>query len=252
MFITRLIAAACISTGTCVLNADASPGLSCLAPVDSTQTGALRYAPRRDRCEGALPRYVGRGEGISLIGYGAGGIDAAMQSAALTVPHGARHPALTLRALSLTSGKRYQMDMPLSDHERYGWPLELVRRARSDQQLDLDPATIGVLACTNRCASRPDTVYFPVYVHHAGQAPRPLAVSLRAEDVAVGLRVRLLPFGAGRPIESVHGARELYPDDLTRIPLPQVAPGQYRLEVRATSLDTRQPMPSLLVRIYVP
>lgn len=250
MLITRWITASFISTGSCSFAAGASP--LCLAAVDGTQPGTLRYAPRRDRCEGALPLYVGRGEGISLIGYGAGSIDADLQSAVLTVPHGPAQPALTLRALSLTSRKRYQMDMPLTDQERYGWPLELVRRARSDQQLDLNPATIGVLACTNRCISRPDTVYFPVYLHHAGQASQPLAIRLRAEDVAVGLRMRLLPLDAGRPIETDLGGLELYPDDLTTIALPRLASGQYRLEVRATSLDTRQAMPSLLVRIHVP
>lgn len=233
----------------------AQPGGPCLVTPPNAASGELGYSARDDRCEGVLPRYVGYGDNIELVGYGAGDIDTATPNAQVVVPEAPeKADSLTVRALSLTARKRYQMDRTLAGRGRYEWSLRLLRQAVANPEIKLDPATMGLVACTNRCANRPDTVFVPVLVEKAASAARPgLTLKLRADVFATNVRARLQPRDGGSAIEPNLGRMELSPDDLSSVSLPTgLQPGEYRLEVRATNSQTMQQMSSLRVRIVVP
>ncbi len=254
MDMTRLLAFFCIGFIGWGIDPAAFAQSPCLAQPDSAPEGPLHYALRDGRCEGALSVYVGQRGAISLIGYGTGVLNAELPAATLYMLPDAPVP-LTLRALSLTSRQRYQMDMLSTGPGPMRWPLDLVRRARTDPHLMLKPAGVGLLACSKRCASRPDTVYYPVALEGDGVTARlPPSLRLRADGYADAVQVRLRPYGSGGAmLPADTEGLELYPDDITSVPLPAgLTPGLYLLEVRATSLDSRQPLPPLLARIHVP
>ncbi len=250
----RVACGATLSLAVCA-GASAQPGGPCLVTPPKAASGDLRYSALDDRCEGVLPRYVGYGDNIELVGYGAGDIDTAtpiMHVEVLEAP--GKADSLTVRALSLTARKRYQMDRTLAARGRYEWPLGLLRQAVSSPDIKLDLATMGLVACTNRCANRPDTLFVPVLVAQVAGAARPmLTLKLRADVFAMNVRVRLQPQDGGSAIEPNLGRMELSSDDLTSVSLPTgLKAGEYRLEVRATNSQTMQQMSSLRVRIVVP
>lgn len=250
----RVAFGAALSLVVC-LGVDAQPGGPCLVTPPTAPSGELSYSARADRCEGVLPRYVGYGDNIELVGYGAGDVDTAIPIVQVLVPEAAGAvDSLTVRALSLTARKRYQMDRTLAGRGHYEWPLGLLRQAVSSPDIKLDPATMGLVACTNRCANRPDTVFIPVLVARAASVARPaLTLKLRADVFATNVRARLQPRDGGSAIEPHLGRMELSPDDLSSVSLPTgLRPGEYRLEVRATNSQTMQQMSSLRVRIVVP
>jgi len=213
----------------------------------------LTYAERENRCEGVLPRYVGYGDNIELIGFFLGKFNDSMPVAELSVgsPAG-QNEALTIRALSLTSRLRYQMDALVDANGKFRWPLALLGKARSD--IGIDTKAMGIVACTNRCANRPDTVYFPLSSAAMDDSARPpLTVRLRADTSARAVRFTLRSVVGGPVIESQLGRQTLNPDELTEITLPSsLASGEYRLDVRATNSESRQPMSPLIARIVVP
>lgn len=105
-----------------------------------------------------------------MIGYHRGTIDfnsirKSTQLPLIVEAVGARD-VIALRAMSVTSQARYQMDsVDFRPGEPFVWPIDLLRQASSlGATRAADVEAMGVLACTARCSDRPDTVYWPVSV----------------------------------------------------------------------------------------
>lgn len=227
---------------------------TCLTTPATPAPEGVTYAYRDHRCEGVLPRYVGHGDNIELIGFFSGTFDARGPVAELYVaPTTAITAVLTVRALSLTSRLRYQMDARMGQDGKFRWPLMVLERARNDKNIALDMNSLGIVACSNRCSPRPDTVYFPMSSTQNPAGSRVgLSVRLRADVPATAVRLTLRPMAGGQAIENQFNRMTLTPDELTEMTLPALQPGEYRLDVRAINSESRQPMSPLLARILVP
>lgn len=241
-----------ISVGTTDMALAQADG--CMASESAAIAGPFGYSSRGARCEGLLKRYFGRGDDIELVGYTSGAYDMSAPELEMSVLSKAvRADALTIRAMSLTSLVRYQMDTTVKGNQAFRWPLELLLRAKADRKVQLDLATLAIVGCTNRCSRRNETQYLPVAVRSTrGPAARPLVLTVRADADATDVRATLSPTG-GQPIALVPDPPALSPDALTKFVLPaDITPGEYRLEVRARDSRGTRWMSSLLAQIVVP
>ena len=226
---------------------------TCIAPTSAALAGPFGYAKRSGRCEGLLRRYFGRGDDIELVGYTSGSYDMSEPALRMSVlSAAAKRDAVTIRALSLTSLVRYQMDATIEQGRDFQWPLDLVLRAQADRQLQFDPSTLAIVGCTNRCARQSETLYFPVAVQTAGRkTAKPLLMKVRADANATDVRAAVSLVGGGERINLVPKPSALSPDALTTFALPDdIGPGEYRFEVKARAGEKW--MSSLLARILVP
>lgn len=232
--------------------AQASP---CIAPPTAAMSGRFGYATRGARCEGLLKRYFGRGDDIEIVGYTSGTYRLTAPEVELAVQFSSARPdTLTIRAMSVTSLSRYQMDASVKEGQVIRWPLELLFEAKADQQIQLDLSTLAIVGCTNKCAIRSDTVYFPVAMHSGvGPVPGTLALKLRADVNAIDIRASLTGSASARPVDLVPDIAALGPDSLTTFILPSnIVPGEYRLEVRARNSSKARWMSTLVARVVVP
>ena len=133
----------------------------CLADVQAAAEGELGYRLRSGtRCEGALQRYISSASRIVLVGYHQGTLDirnAKLTSVPMTVTADARPGPIVLRAMSLTSQSRYQMDnVDVVPGRTFHWPVDLVRQAAAATRgPGANMSALGVIACSNRCVDRP-------------------------------------------------------------------------------------------------
>lgn len=218
-------------------------------------SGRYGYAARGARCEGLLKRYFGRGDDIEIVGYTAGAYSLTAPAVEFSVQQSsAKFDTLTIRAMSVTSLSRYQMDAAVKEGQTFRWPLELLLDAKADQKIQLDLSTLAIVGCSNHCAIKNDTVYFPVAVHSGvGIVRGPLALKLRADVTAIDIRASLTGNTSTRPIALAPDFAALSPDSLTTFTLPaEIVAGEYRLEVRARNSSVARWMSTLVARIVVP
>jgi hypothetical protein len=121
---------------------------------------------------------------------------------------------------------------------------------RGDAALDLSATSL--IACSNRCAERPDTLYWPIEI--AGKRPDPplLYLLLRSGVRATRVTVELAPArGAAIPVPADKAV--LTADGVTAIALPaNLAPGTYRLAVTAVDFSSDEALDALDATIAVP
>lgn len=226
----------------------------CLASVASGAPEPLAYRDRSERCEGALPRFVSNAKEIRLVGYIAGeaprlGVSPAGIS--LTIV-GSPPETVALRALSLTSTYRYQMDtVTLKVGSVFVWPMDLVTQA--SRSGGMDPRTLGVVACSNKCEDRPDTKYWPVaFSPTSSPGFSRVAVQLRAGVRAQHTRLKLAPVSGDTLSAQEVAGPTLLPDSVATIELPRgLATGTYRFTVEARD-SALQPLGLLQGILYLP
>lgn len=245
--------------GSAVADLSAAQSPACLVEAPSQAADPLAYQPRDSRCEGALPRYVASATDVRLVGYRANALrmkipgDPAISLVALGKPPGRE---VAVRALSLTSTYRYQMDYAAARiGEVFLWPLDVASRVmRSGSGKGLDPATLGVLACDNRCLDGLDTTYWPVAAAPSASVDvSRLTLLLRSGVRAERVRITVQPLD-GRAVPRPVGTSQevLLPDVVRAIDLPPDLPsGLYRLTVDARDGRLRA-LGSLRTTIFVP
>lgn len=254
----RLLFATLVAVGS-LGNLAAAQNARCLADVSSHAGDLLAYQPRETRCEGALPRYVASAADIRLVGYRANTYrlripgDPAVSLVALGSPAGGE---VAVRALSLTSTYRYQMDHAAAKiGEVFVWPLDVASRAiQAGRGHGLDPATLGIVACDNRCSDRPDTTYWPIAVSSSPAVQlSKLTLLLRSGVRAERMRIDLVPLdGTAGPRPIAAPGEPLLPDVVRAIDLPLDLPsGRYRITVDARDRQMRA-LGSLRATIFVP
>lgn len=233
----------------------------CLADVHAAAEGELGYRLRLgSRCEGALQRYVSSASRIALVGYHQGTLDirnAKLTSVPLTVTADARPGPVVLRAMSLTSQSRYQMDnIDVVPGRTFHWPIELVRQAAAATRgPGANLGALGVIACSNRCVDRPDTVYWPVaFTAEQASADDGLSLKLRSGVRAENISVTLEPTADA---SAAHSWRvkdlALTPNGVATVALPAgQRAGLYRLTVDARDAETSEPVGALHATIYIP
>lgn len=232
----------------------------CLADVKSAAEGELGYRLRSGaHCEGALQRYVSSSSRIALVGYHQGTLDfrsATLTSVPLTVITDARPGPIVLRAMSLTSQSRYQMDnVDVVSGRTFHWPVDLLRQAAATRGSGASISALGVIACSNRCAHRPDTVYWPVaFTAEQRPADDGLSLKLRSGVRAESISVTLEPTADA---SASHSWRvkdlALTPNGVATVALPTgQRAGLYRLTVDARAEDTSEPVGALHATIYIP
>jgi hypothetical protein len=239
----------------------ASPALhaaQCLADVQAAVSGPMGYQARGDRCEGLLRRFVGNSSAVDLIGYHVAGLGFATTSGEplkLVAIGTDRQRRVTLRAMSLTSRAYYQMDrVDLAVMEEFVWPTaDVLGAVTNPASASVDPSKIGIVACSNRCSDRPDTVYWPVGVFPSKENSGGFAyaVVLRSDTRArlVGMRLS----SSGREVDVPLPQAVLFGDGVTVVPLPAgLAPGEWNLTVEARDARSNQPLGTLLAVLAVP
>jgi hypothetical protein len=220
-------------------------------------SGELGYRSRASRCEGLLQLFVANSDGIDLLGYLAAPVDfkaIAGRSVRLLVLGAAPRDNITLRALSVTQRTRYQMDRTdVHPEETVEWNGDVLAKAvKPPGAAPLDPAKLGVLACSARCNDQPDTVYWPVLIEPRPPGRLALALVFRAGVRAANVTIQLED-DQGHHIELPTGLLVLQPDAVTVVPLPaSLAPGTYRLVADARDTDSRAPVGTFAGRIVVP
>jgi len=234
----------------------------CLADVMAAASGDVGYRFRGTRCEGTLRRYVSTATDIKLVGYHVGRPTLRVpgdKAASLVILASTVSEPVSLRATSLTSQFRYQMDSSAVVVGRaFHWPLDVVEQAATAGPggKGLDLSTLGVVACNNRCSDRPDTMYWPVAF--TVEAPSPTvrgSLVLRSGIRAEKLRLEISPVDTakGTPRKWQVPNVTLTPDGVSSIDLPQgVETGLYRLVVDARDTETSQALGSLHAIIFVP
>jgi len=220
-------------------------------------SGELGYRSRASRCEGLLQLFVGNSDGVDLVGYIAAPVDfkaIASRSAHLRVLGNAAREAVTLRALSVTQRTRYQMDrQDVHPGESIEWSGDILAKASQPPgAAPLDPAKLGVLACSARCSDQPETVYWPVLVEPRPSAGLVLTLVFRASRRATNVTIHLEDERARR-FDLPTASLVLLPDAVTAVKLPEnLVPGTYRLLVDARDSDSRAPLGTFVGRIVVP
>lgn len=232
----------------------------CLADTSTAAVGDLGYRSRDGRCEGALQRFVSSQAAISLMGYHRGTIDFSAIRRNSTLPlmvvGAGANGAIALRALSITSQARYQMDTASVElGQPFEWPVELLRKASSlsaAKAADID--ALGVIACSARCVDRPDTVYWPVSMATVAAGAQTLAIKLRAGVRSNSVIVSLRPIsGSASAHRWPANGVSLTPDGVATIPLPpDLQAGIYELTVEARDAQTLEPLGALYATIVVP
>jgi hypothetical protein len=229
---------------------------SCLADINAAASGDLGYKYRDSRCEGALKRFVGSSPSIDLIGYHYGTLRLPSGSAS-TVPivaYGDGRGTVYLRALSLTSRSRYQMDhVNMKFGEPFPWPIDVLDKAAKQRgEAGVNASNIGLAVCSNRCADRPETIYWPVGTAPTSASGGVLSLVLHAGVRAVDVHVQLK--GKDGKVETVDASKAvLTPDGVTQVALPDsLRSGSYELEVTAKDFVTRETLDALFATIYIP
>lgn len=229
---------------------------TCLADVNAAASGDIGYRARGARCEGMLKLFVSNTPRIELVGYHYGKIALPPAGASVAIQALGDKPngQIAIRALRLTSRGWYQMDRANTTLGTvFPWPADVLVRAagmRGDAALDLSATSL--IACSNRCAERPDTLYWPIEI--AGKRPDPplLYLLLRSGVRATRVTVELAPArGAAIPVPADKAV--LTADGVTAIALPaNLAPGTYRLAVTAVDFSSDEALDALDATIAVP
>lgn len=212
----------------------------------------LIYQDRGDRCEGFLPLFVAGDTAPQLVGYHDGEIGLSQRlTIDLRVHTHDPNLQISIRALGRDRQTYYRMDTSSLNPQRvFPWRQDLL----TAKDFPLKRTNIGILACSDGCKRGPKTIYFPVsFLPPSEDQPRTLSVLLRSESIAGRIEANLRRNGTtvALPTTSETDLR-LLPDRLTRLVLPETAPGMYELIVRARWLSTNEPLGSLVARIYVP
>lgn len=229
----------------------------CLADVHAAASGDLGYRVRGTRCEGLLRRFVASSPSVDLLGYQFGSIDLGAQDSrtiSIVALGSEKERAVALRAMSLTSRIWYQMDSAEAKlGQPFTWPREVVVGASTLKPLPaLDPTKLGLIACSNHCADRPDTTYWPVGLSGAvgGQAEM-FSLLLRSDTRATALVVRLRT--EEKTIEIPVPGVSLFSDGVLRVRLPAgLIQGDYKLSVEARDERTDVPLGVLFATIHLP
>ena len=231
-------------------------GADCLADMRTAASGPLGYKSRSQRCEGLLQRFVSSSDSIDLIGYHAGNVEVrklAKSSVTVTAIGAGGHEPVALRALSLTSRGRYQMDRE-NGHvgEPFDWSPEVAGQLiGSGPPATLDPAKVGLLACSLRCADQPETVYWPVAMGALPGGPLNLALLFRAGVKATRLSLQLERDGKTTVVPA--GGLALLPDAVTTIALPASLPtGLYKIVLDGRNDGNGAPLAAFVGTIFVP
>lgn len=260
--LTSIVAAPVVLSGLVSASAAATP--NCLAAQTLAASGSLGYRQRGQRCEGLLRRLVGNSSAIDLLGYHAGTVDfdaLRKQPLALFVLGEGADVQVSLRARMVTANSVYQMDStPAKLGGQFPWPNDVALAASlsqsdaSDGRQSIDLNQFGVVACSDRCAERPKTVYWPVQTSTSrGAGSEALSLVLRSDAYGTHLLVRLKSEEAGTVTELKGNNPDLDPRGITVLQLPSTLPkGMYQLTVQAREKETRDPMGALFATIYVP
>lgn len=227
----------------------------CLADPHSATTAEYGYKVRGQRCEGELKNFVGLSDGISLIGYHEGPITIDLRSSKpLTIEAvGDSNDQVFLRALSVTSIARYQMDEEVVPLGRpVEWPVDVLQQAaKGAANHAIDVSTIALTACSRRCADIADTEYWPVRAVSPSPSDRGLALLVRSAIRAVNVTA-VLTSTDGKAITVTPG-HALNANLITAIRLPtDIRPGRYRLAITAVDYESRAPLPPFNATIIVP
>jgi hypothetical protein len=238
----------------------APPG--CLVSTTLAASGSLGYRPRGQRCEGLLMRLVGNSSAITLLGYHAGALNFDVlqkQPMALTILGEGAEAEISLRARVVTASSIYQMDSTaVKLGGQFPWPNDvalaaIVQSDAGNGKRPLDLTQFGVVACNQRCAERPETVYWPVQGSPSqGEKDQTLWLVLRSDTYGTNLIVRLK--SEDGTLTELKGTNpDLDPRGITVLPLKQALPaGMYRLTAQARDKETRDPMGALFATIYIP
>lgn len=229
---------------------------SCLADVNAAASGDLGYRYRDSRCEGALKRFVASSPSIDLVGYHYGNLRLRANPVATVsiMAYGEGGGTVYLRALSLTSRSRYQMDhVNTKFGEHFLWPVDVLDKVIKQRgETGVDASNIGIVACSNRCADRPDTTYWPVGTEPPSVSGNAVSLVLRAGVRATDVRVQLK--GKDGKTVTVDASKSvLTADSVTLIALPNdISGGKYELTVSAKDFVSREPLDALYTTVYVP
>jgi hypothetical protein len=225
----------------------------CPIKVEQSTKDERTYREREagKRCEGLLPLFVSGNTNIQLIGFEADdlSIDQGSPSIRLKVLAPETTDPLHIRAVARGIQNRYRMDSsPLGKNLTFDWRLDVLQANKAE----IDRASLGLLACTNKCLNHSATVYFPVMIARPTNKTGRLSVLLRSEVTAGRIVATLRPEKDGTQIDiPAAGNLRLAPDRVTRLPLPETSQGRYRLTVNARTINTDEPMGRLQAQIYI-
>ncbi|MDR5806340.1 hypothetical protein [Caballeronia sp. LZ001] len=227
----------------------------CLADPHSASDESYGYKMRGQRCEGELKNFVALTDGVSLVGYQQGAIAFDLRrNQTLTVEAvGDSHESAYLRAMSVTSRARYQMDeevVPLQSP--VVWPMDVLKQAvEHSANGALDVSTIALSACSHRCADIADTVYWPVRALATASGDRELALFVRSATRAVDVTATLTSLNGDKISAKASAAANANLISAIRLPA-SLKPGRYRLSITAFDDELHVAMPAFYGTIVVP